>query len=182
MKLGGSNGCTCAAPPDTPSCPLGPGRASSHCCNTCSNRCATLTFPGAWRVASSSPARIQGLDLVPCEAIPLQGDLGEQGCEPPEFLPCLDLGYLHPIPVWCLEELQWWWSHSACCPLAQLACVIVLGHCSPLHCHAGQLSLPCHWKWVSSSLPTCLLCFPQPLVVCCCDSGITGWLGVPHCV
>lgn len=72
-------------------------------------------------------------DLVPCwdpcDAMPLQGDLVEQGCEPPQFLPCLDLGYTHPIPVWGLEELQWWWSHSARWHSWLVPSFLVIAHC-----------------------------------------------------
>lgn len=189
-------------PPDTPSCPPGPGRASSRCCNTCSDSCATRPLRPSLERGSvsmerlpSSLAQIQGLDLVPCwdpcEAMPLQGDLVEQGCDPPQFLPCLGLGVPPPspcagfggAPVVAVTQRTLWMS----VPLAQLACAIVLGHCSLLHCHAGQLSILCHWRWISSSwLPP--VPFSTPLVLCCCDSGAgsgsSGWLGagVPHCV
>lgn len=65
-------------------------------------------------------------------------------------------------------------------PLAQLACAIVLGHCSLLHCHAGQPSIPCHWRWISSSSWLPPVPFSTPLVLCCCDSGAgsgsSAWL------
>lgn len=93
-KLGGSNGCTCAAPPTPPHVPqvlAGPAAAVATPAAT-----AVPLRPSLERGSASmerlpgSPAQIQGLDLVPCwdpcEAVPLQGDLVEQGCDPPQFL------------------------------------------------------------------------------------------------
>lgn len=196
-KLGGSNGCTCAAPPTPPRVPqvlAGPAAAvATPAATAVPLRTSLERGSASMERLPVSPAQIQGLDLVPCwdpcEAMPLQGDLVEQGRDPPQFLPCLDLGVPSPhpcagfggAPAVALRTLQ------TSVPLAQLACAIVLGHCSPLHCHAGQPGIPCHWRWISSSLlPPVPL--STPLVLCCCDSGAgsgsSGWLGagVPHCV